>query len=170
MLRIPTILAVAKWEEQFQFLQEGTRQPDRRLDKQGSSQAAIRQTQGTAGASARTGYVGKILPCLCFQTDCEEPRHQDYDTQSAACQVTAYLKHKSFSFLRPSPLQVCTSQFSFWAALKLWSTSTAAAGSFPPCLSHLQSWTPCSLRYGKHYLGSEEQAQSPQETQDKRNH
>lgn len=77
--------------------------PGRRMDKHGSSKAAIRQTEGTAGANARTDYTGKMLPCTYIQIQCEEPMHKDYGIQSAVCQVTAFLKHKSFSFLYSSP-------------------------------------------------------------------
>lgn len=139
--------------------------------KQGSSQAVIRQTQGTAGANASMGYAGKILPCQCFQIECEEPRHPDYDTQSAACQVTAYLKHKSFSFLYPSPSLHLPLQLLGWAlssgAQAQHRGSRFLLASVPLQPSILDSHSP---RYRRHHLGSKEQAQSPQETQDKRNH
>ena len=77
--------------------------PGRRTDKHGSSKAAIRQTQGGAGANARTDYAGKTLPCTCLQIQREEPRHKDYDIQSAVCQVTVSLKRQRFPSSKPGP-------------------------------------------------------------------
>lgn len=93
---------------------------------------AARQTQGRADANASIEYAGKTLPCVYFQLQRGEPRHKDYDTQSAACQVTAYLKRKSFTFLYSSPPSLRLPLQLPSLGSKLWSPRPRYLCSSPP--------------------------------------